>query len=165
MRSNTTSSSCTRNREILAAIHHRTTQVNSSDEDWEEFRALARLLLRALARETFSAPPPERLARHVHKTVRELINERLATVTNGQSASAWLTRTLRDIDNEETAADNRQSYVTWVAAAGRALTSILRATEPDGVLPGRSVMAYTSRVRKNITASLNKLEGTRLPQP
>lgn len=146
-----------RNIETLAALHCRAQEATGSDHAWEDFRSLSRILLRILARENFSAPPPDRLARHVHHTVREAINDRLAAVSNGQSVSMWLTRTLQAIDDEKQAVQLRSLYAQWVSAAGRALTAILQITDPGNSLPGSTVKTYTSRVYGNITSSLDSL--------
>ncbi|MFD9623898.1 hypothetical protein ACFWB2_42765 [Streptomyces virginiae] len=144
---------------ILARLHRQAAQgVPGIDVSGWESRLRAKLLLRALAQLTLAAPPPDPYARQFHTSLRKLINERMRPVTEGKSAAAWLMEALRSLDHVVPSADDGR-YDTWVKAAALTMTALLHASEPDALLPARSVYALGERVRANIASTLSAVEG------
>lgn len=141
---------------VLSQLHEQATQeVSGLDANEHLARLRAKLLLQALAQLTAAVPPPDPYARQLHTSLRTLINERMRPVTEGQPAWAWLLETLRGID--DTAVDN-DCYNAWVKAAASTMTALLHASEPEALLPARSVYAFGERVRQNIASTLFSIQ-------
>ncbi|MCX2185779.1 hypothetical protein KV205_35545 [Streptomyces sp. SKN60] len=120
----------------------------------ELLRLSSRQILRALARLRYAPKPPDSLGRYYLQTLHETIRLRLADVTDGASASAWLVQVLRRID--EGSAD-AHDYARWAAAGSRAMSGVLEAVEPGSLLPYLSIHVVADQIHSRIAGALEPI--------
>ncbi|MFG2794356.1 hypothetical protein [Streptomyces sp. NPDC048419] len=138
------------------ALNHVYEAVFESD-DVDLIRYWSKTLLKTLTRLCHARPPSDEHSAGFLLQLHKIVADRLRRVTDGYPVSEWLAHTLTRIEKESA---TLAEYADWSSAAACALGNVLRAADPEEILPIMQVQSTAFRIRKSIVESLASLQGS-----